>query len=120
MLDNLKPLRWLNRIILAEDREAETPMVSALESRSEDIVQRDILWFVWTEGGLRTNMGRDVSAAFRASVPQRYFIRSGPDRTGVVLIGKDGGVKARSGSLDLDEIFRLIDSMPMRMAEMDR
>jgi hypothetical protein len=34
------------------------------------------------------------------------------------LIGKDGGIKSRESSLDLDAIFRRIDGMPMRIREM--
>ena len=36
----------------------------------------------------------------------------------VLLIGKDGGMKSRESSLDLDAIFRRIDAMPMRKREM--
>jgi hypothetical protein len=38
----------------------------------------------------------------------------------LVLIGKDGGIKARHSEdvFDLERIFTLIDSMPMRRAEM--
>jgi hypothetical protein len=36
----------------------------------------------------------------------------------VLLIGKDGGVKSSYDSVpDLDDVFRLIDSMPMRIRE---
>ncbi|WP_349559152.1 DUF4174 domain-containing protein [Marinobacter sp. NFXS9] len=36
----------------------------------------------------------------------------------VLLIGKDGGIKSRESSLDLDAVFRRIDAMPMRIREM--
>ena len=37
----------------------------------------------------------------------------------VLLIGKDGGLKLRrEGGVELDEIFSLIDTMPMRQREM--
>jgi hypothetical protein len=36
----------------------------------------------------------------------------------MLLIGKDGGVKSREPSLDLDAIFGRIDAMPMRIREM--
>ncbi|MDS1309234.1 DUF4174 domain-containing protein [Marinobacter sp. F60267] len=36
----------------------------------------------------------------------------------MLLIGKDGGIKSREPSLDLDAIFRRTDSMPMRIREM--
>ncbi|WP_242674565.1 DUF4174 domain-containing protein [Marinobacter halodurans] len=34
------------------------------------------------------------------------------------MIGKDGGIKSRESSLDLDAVFRRIDAMPMRIREM--
>ena len=38
----------------------------------------------------------------------------------VLLIGKDGGVKLRSTEpVSTDELFALIDSMPMRRREME-
>jgi hypothetical protein len=36
----------------------------------------------------------------------------------VLLLGKDGGVKNVATHLDLANLFRLIDSMPMRKFEM--
>ena len=39
----------------------------------------------------------------------------------VLLIGKDGGEKFRSTKhVEVETIFKLIDSMPMRQAEMER
>ncbi|WP_228705789.1 DUF4174 domain-containing protein [Marinobacter sp. es.048] len=35
----------------------------------------------------------------------------------MLLIGKDGGIKSRESSLNLDAIFRRIDAMPMRSRE---
>jgi len=38
----------------------------------------------------------------------------------VVLVGKDGGEKLRRGAaVDIDEIFSVIDAMPMRQREME-
>ena len=43
------------------------------------------------------------------------------DTFAVFLIGKDGGIKMRKEKVvPMEEIFRLIDSMPMRQAEMRR
>lgn len=42
-----------------------------------------------------------------------------PDQFTLLLIGKDGGEKFRSAKpVEIETIFRLIDSMPMRQAEM--
>ena len=41
-------------------------------------------------------------------------------RVQVSLVGKDGGKKARqTGRLDLQAFFDLIDTMPMRLREME-
>ena len=43
------------------------------------------------------------------------------DRFGVALVGKDGGVKLRRRHpISTDELFRIIDAMPMRREEMRR
>jgi len=36
----------------------------------------------------------------------------------LILIGKDGGIKLNSRKISLEEIFSLIDTMPMRKEEM--
>ena len=36
----------------------------------------------------------------------------------LLLIGKDGGVKKRTSTVSLEEVFSLIDTMPMRRREM--
>ncbi|NNC63365.1 MAG: DUF4174 domain-containing protein, partial [Gammaproteobacteria bacterium] len=51
------------------------------------------------------------------------LLRSGlgiqPGEFAVLLIGKDGGVKARHESVPaLSELFTLVDGMPMRRSEM--
>lgn len=53
---------------------------------------------------------------------QKQFLRDANiNRTEFVLIGKDGGEKARqSDALDLTKWFALIDQMPMRREEMKR
>ena len=42
-----------------------------------------------------------------------------PNRFTLILIGKDGGEKLRSAKpVEIETIFNLVDSMPMRQAEM--
>ena len=36
----------------------------------------------------------------------------------LLLLGKDGGVKLRSSTASLEDVFSLIDTMPMRRREM--
>ena len=49
----------------------------------------------------------------------RTQLRAAAGDRRVILIGKDGGIKRRAElDTDLREIFRQIDAMPMRRAEM--
>ena len=51
-------------------------------------------------------------------VVRRQF-EIGPDDFAVLLVGKDGGIKLRSEHpVSPDELFPLIDSMPMRQQEL--
>ncbi|MEO0393899.1 MAG: DUF4174 domain-containing protein [Pseudomonadota bacterium] len=59
----------------------------------------------------------DVPTA--ADLRQYYSVK--PEAFAVILIGKDGGEKARWTDLvSMDEIFTRIDAMPMRQWEMQR
>lgn len=50
---------------------------------------------------------------------RRFGVGSGQFQS--ILVGKDGGVKLRSGrAISARRLFRLIDSMPMRQQEMRR
>jgi hypothetical protein len=61
--------------------------------------------------------GVDVSAATAAELRQKY--RAPADELAVILVGKDGTEKLRSTSpVPAEDIFGLIDSMPMRRQEM--
>jgi hypothetical protein len=63
---------------------------------------------VSNQGVLSSSLESDVKALLEQSRPDER----------VLLIGKDGGIKSRESSLDLDAIFGRIDGMPMRIREM--
>jgi hypothetical protein len=50
----------------------------------------------------------------------RNEFRVEPGATVFILIGKDGTQKLRKANASLDELFRLIDAMPMRRREMEQ
>ncbi|MGJ3243832.1 MAG: DUF4174 domain-containing protein [Opitutales bacterium] len=65
----------------------------------------------WHHRPLLVFLAEPAPAAFRIQ----------PDRNAVLLVGKDGGVKERTGlDVDLKQIFTRIDGMPIRQAEMRR
>lgn len=68
------------------------------------------------QGLLRTNYPGAIEARLKQELEQRFFSRS--DAV-VFLIGKDGGLKASAGELDLPALFERIDAMPMRRREME-
>lgn len=92
---DLSKYQWKNRVILLNAPTAEDPayraQFDAFSERETDMNERDLV--VISQFG---------SEAFSAR-----------------LIGKDGGRKwKQTEPLNLDELFALIDSMPMRQAEM--
>ena len=114
----LDDLRWKHRVILIFA--GESSMSNALNNLDEfeaEIDERDIAWFVLGNNTLRTNYDGKVDDHLRESLMDEYFTPV-PAETAVLLIGKDGTLKARSSDLDLEATFGLIDRMPMRRAEM--
>ena len=93
--------------------------VAELRERRPDLEERDVVVLV-TAGSDPT-----YSAIGYTSLPpganrdlRRIYDPQGSGLT-VVLVGKDGGEKARyRGAVDPDVIFGTIDAMPMRQREM--
>ncbi|MBK1620275.1 hypothetical protein CKO42_17875 [Lamprobacter modestohalophilus] len=113
-LGALASLRWQYRIILVD---AQIPdAVACLRAEQPAIDERDILWFVRDQEQLQTNYPGPLDARLKQELEQRFFSRS--DAV-VFLIGKDGGLKASAGELDLPALFARIDAMPMRRREME-
>ena len=116
----LDAFRWKSRLIIASvpSGEARDPFAASLAANRAELNERDLKVI-------------DVSAA-ATGIPGT--IRLDPKKTTVlreklkldagetaevfVLIGKDGGEKARQrGTLKLADWFALIDAMPMRRDE---
>ena len=105
---HLDTFKWKNRVLLlfAPDS-AEANFVQQLadiRSRSQALHDRDLLVFTSTDS--------DQPAAL---LRERFKI-SAHEYT-LILIGKDGTEKLRKHTaVPADEVFKLIDSMPMRRA----
>lgn len=111
----LDDLQWDYRVIAVF-----TPTDTAGEqaagelSNTVGIAERDIAWFVASPDAVHSNLSQPIE---RSSITALHD--SGGFQT--VLVGKDGGVKARqSESLDIKAFFDEIDSMPMRQQEMQQ
>jgi hypothetical protein len=117
-LENLEPLRWHYRVLLLRSEDPAEEMRALLAGRKKAIDERDILWFLVEPSNPETNYPGPLSKDFINTISSEYFSGSSPRE--VVLLGKDGGIKARADTLSLDSLFHLIDSMPMRQAELRR
>lgn len=112
-LEDIAELRWENRVFVIHSNSPQQ-VVEALNQKSYEIDDRHITWFVISKGELNTNYQGEVSSSFSRTTLDTYF----DSEYGVVLIGKDGGIKHRQNELELSTLFNKIDAMPMRRSEM--
>ncbi len=112
---SLDEYHWKNRLIFivnpVGDQESDHPQINAFEGYAAAIKERDMLIFV-----LRDKKVFDLDGLL-----VKWIGKTVPDPSfkGLVLIGKDGGIKLQKPFVvSAKEIFDLIDSMPMRRAEM--
>ena len=125
--DPLSAYRWKHRLLVLyvphtqAGRATLETFRTSLDDRMEDVLARDLL--IVPVGDL-PRPGDALQPAVDLGVPERSDVRRRLGLQGrgaqLVLIGKDGGMKARQseGVFDLERLFELIDSMPMRQAEM--
>lgn len=116
-LSTVDELKWRHRVILVWPEGDGRDEIGVLQAAEPEIADRHIVWFVFQPDSVATNYGSAIRDGFAARTTARY--RDGREE-GVILVGKDGGVKERSAILDLDDLFALIDTMPMRRQEMKR
>lgn len=108
-LDDLGELQWQHRLLVIRVGGALTQATArrALDAAQAATGERHLVWFITDGAAVQSNLGRAVAPSALAAYPT----------PGVVLIGKDGGVKRRQQALDLPAVFARIDRMPMRQAE---
>ncbi len=116
----LSKLRWEARVLLVFSPERADPRASAFDdalSRNACAVsERDIVTGLIVPG----DESRIGDAAISAQVARDLGMELGVGSSEfqILLIGKDGGVKARYADVpSLDTVFALIDGMPMRRRE---
>ena len=97
---------WKNRIILTFADDQDHPDLIKLKAEMKEnnceILNRDLLHLHLSNDGKTGNHITTNDQSFR-----------------ILLIGKDGGIKYESNQyVSLIQLFKLIDSMPMRQDEM--
>ena len=118
---DLSQFQWEKRLLFLFAPNRSHPFFDALQKpladQQAEVIDRDLLIFAILESGPSKMDDKilDIHAATllrnKFKVPRGGF--------NVILIGKDGGIKlSRRDQIQLEEIFALIDSMPMRQREM--
>jgi len=112
---------WKNRLLLLFAPHRSHPMFDALQQSlaalEAEVSDRDLVVFEILENGSSRVNTATIDSETANELRERFNVNRG--EFNVILIGKDGGVKLkREESTKLEDIFSLIDSMPMRREEM--
>ncbi len=118
---DLSTFRWKNRLILLFGPKLGDPQyrqqVEALSQDAPGLEERDILVFHFLNQGGAFYQSKEISPNSTQKLQKKYKID--PSTFTCILIGKDGGVKLRKEEVvQLNSLYALIDSMPMRQSEM--
>ncbi len=111
----LSDYKWKNRVLVLSDSPPHANYVKnalqLINDSSKKIEQRDLIILIYKEDNLYNLDDKEILFKSINSTIKNL--------NGYLLIGKDGGIKSKQPyPLQLEEIFELIDSMPMRRAEM--
>lgn len=116
----LAKYQWKNRIVLvfspSEKNKIYQMQQLTLAKDMEGIKERDIIVFDIFEKFGKTLDKQTLSHEDCLYLRERF--RIGEEEFCIVLIGKDGGEKYRKNTIfSSEELFAVIDAMPMRRAE---
>ena len=114
----LEKYLWKNRILVVLSEGKNSTLNQQLLKNREALTDRDLIVInLTTEKVKLVDQVRPTNEE-RIALLKKFKISKAESPT-FILIGKDGGEKSRqTEALDLEKIFALIDTMPMRKAEM--
>lgn len=117
---DLNQFKWKDRLLFLFSPDRTHPLFEFLQKsisdRKPDVEDRDLVVFEILELGLSSMNEKPIDVQTAQSIRERYDVS--PNQFTIVLVGKDGGVKLRRHQYTrLEDIFALIDSMPMRRQE---
>lgn len=112
---SINTLKWQNRILILMDSKGDTDVLNeqlqVFSDLEEEIKDRDLILLCYNGKQLLDQQLIETTYLLSPAIDV--------DFQGVVLIGKDGGIKLRKPfPVEPKTIFEIIDSMPMRKAEM--
>jgi len=116
--------RWKNRLILLFTPELQHPnyqqQIAAFTEEEEALQDRKLLVFTLTPKGQLLDQDCVIEKEHHLAIYKKYDITT--QDYAVLLLGLDGGLKRKvvNKLVDPKSLFSLIDTMPMRRAEMRR
>jgi hypothetical protein len=118
---DLSQYQWTHRLLLifapSEQNPAYLDLEDQLQASEAELADRDLIVFRLFAQGRGSAAGAPIGNDSVSSLYKLFDVQQGAST--VVLIGKDGGEKARQvDAFDLQAIFERIDAMPMRQREM--
>nr|WKN35556.1 DUF4174 domain-containing protein [Tunicatimonas sp. TK19036] len=120
-IDILGDNRWKNRVLLIyADSDLSTEyqqQLQEIEGHRKGINERDIIVYSIFHQQIVASEGKIEDKRAAQALRQKYSISN--SQLTIVLIGKDGGEKlTQKGLLGAEQLFGVIDQMPMRKEEM--
>ena len=117
----LHQYRWKKRVLVVSAPDADDPkrleQLAALVSTSDEFADRDMVLVTLLDNADSMADGCKLTSAEVAAARTDLGIL--PSSFVLKLIGKDGSVKlTASSTVSMEEIYGLIDTMPMRQREM--
>jgi hypothetical protein len=118
---DLSQFRWNNRLLLlfAPNRSHSLfdELQKSIATQQAEVADRDLVIFEILESGTSRMDTSDLDTQAAQSLRDKFDVN--PGRFALILVGKDGSVKLnRQEQTRLEDIFALIDAMPMRREEM--
>lgn len=108
-----KDFQWKNRILILNNYQSDSLWFD--EGLKAEIQDRKLLIFHFEDGNLENS---NFSEEIESSKFLEFLRSNSNSKTAWALIGLDGGVKNSGYEIPLPkDIFKLIDSMPMRQSE---
>lgn len=120
---DLSQFQWKNRLLFLFAPDRNQPFFDHLHrsivEQAAEIQDRDLVIFEIFESGPSHMDMVDLDLQTTRLLREKFAIQKGD--FSVILIGKDGGIKLnRREQTNLEDIFGLIDAMPMRREEIRR
>jgi hypothetical protein len=118
---DLSQFQWKNRLLFLFSPKRDHPFFDilhkSLTSRQAEVADRDLVIFEILESGPSSINTNSLDPQTAQSLRDKFDIAR--SEFTVILIGKDGGIKLnRQDQTRLEDVFALIDAMPMRQEEM--